>query len=191
MWLGTVRRATYVAGDEPPHAAAITSCTFKRFRVRALARPGVKKAYDELDEKFACLDEVLEARAEAGLSQAEVAARAGQPNRLIARFESAEPKRPPSIATLQKYAKAPGYRVQIRLVKSERGLDSRRSGRAAKSAARRRAWRLRVLIGGLEERPDHFLETRLIATGRERAADFFERDRSAAKLPAALVLPCG
>jgi len=113
--------------------------TLKQFRARALARADVKKAYDELDEEFAFLDEVLKARAEAGLTQAEVAARVGTTQSAIARLESAEPKHSPSIATLQKYAKALGYRVQIRLVKSERGLTSRRSGRAAKTAARRSA----------------------------------------------------
>jgi len=111
--------------------------TFKQFRSRALARPDVRKAYDELDEEFAFLDEVLKARAEAGLTQAEVAARVGTTQSAIARLESAEPKHSPSIATLQKYAKALGYRVQIRLVKSEQGVTSRRSGRATKAAARR------------------------------------------------------
>lgn len=113
--------------------------SLKQFRSRALARPDVRKAYDELDEEFAFLDEVLKARAEAGLTQAEVAARVGTTQSAIARLESAEPKHSPSIATLQKYAKALGYRVQIRLVKGERGVTSRRSGRATKAAARRPA----------------------------------------------------
>ena len=113
--------------------------TLKQFRKRALARPDVKKAYDELDEEFAFLDEVLRARAETGLTQAEVAARVGTTQSAIARLESAEPKHSPSIATLQRYAKALGYRVQIRLVKSEGRRISRRSGRAAKAAARRSA----------------------------------------------------
>lgn len=94
--------------------------TLKRFKARAFARPGVKKAYDDLAEEFAFLDEVLKARAEAGLTQAEVAARVGTTQSAIARLESAEPKHSPSIATLQKYAKALGYKVEIRLVKNER-----------------------------------------------------------------------
>ena len=94
--------------------------TLKQFKARAFARPGVKKAYDDLAEEFAFLDEVLKARAEAGLTQAEVAARVGTTQSAIARLESAEPKHSPSIATLQKYAKALGYKVEIRLVKNER-----------------------------------------------------------------------
>jgi transcriptional regulator with XRE-family HTH domain len=111
----------------------------KQFKARAFARPGVKKAYDELTEEFAFLDEVLKARAEAGLTQAEVAARVGTTQSAIARLESAEPKHSPSIATLQKYAKALGYKVEIRLVKNQRRLTTRSSGRTAKAAVRRSA----------------------------------------------------
>jgi transcriptional regulator with XRE-family HTH domain len=107
-----------------------------QFRRRALARPDVKKAYDELDEEFAFLDEVLKARAEAGLTQAEVAARIGTTQSAIARLESAEPKHSPSIATLQKYAKALGYRVQVRLIKSGRRPKAH-SRPAGKQATRR------------------------------------------------------
>jgi transcriptional regulator with XRE-family HTH domain len=96
----------------------MASTVLKRFRARALAKPGVKEAYEALDEEFAFLDEVLKARAEAGLTQAELAERIGTTQSAIARLESATPKHSPSIATLQKYAKALGYRVQIRLVKS-------------------------------------------------------------------------
>jgi transcriptional regulator with XRE-family HTH domain len=113
--------------------------SLKQFKGRALARADVKKAYDELAEEFAFLDEVLKARIESGLTQAEVAARVGTTQSAIARLESAESKHSPSIATLQKYAKALGYKVEVRLVKEERRLTMRSSGRAAKASARRSA----------------------------------------------------
>jgi transcriptional regulator with XRE-family HTH domain len=109
--------------------------TLKQFKRRALARPEVKAAYDASADEFAFLDEVLRARTESGLTQAEVAARIGTTQSAIARLESAEPKHSPSIATLQKYAKALGYTVQLRLVK-ERRLTSRSSGRVARGASR-------------------------------------------------------
>lgn len=93
---------------------------FKRFRTRAMQRPAVRKAYDELASEFAYLDEVLKARVDAGLTQAEVAARVGTTQSAIARLESAESKHSPSIATLQRYARALGYRVEVRLVKESR-----------------------------------------------------------------------
>ena len=101
--------------------------SLKRFKRRALSRPEVRAAYDASAEEFAFLDEVLKARAESGLTQAEVAERIGTTQSAIARLESAEPKHSPSIATLQKYAKALGYSVQVKLVK-ERRLTTRSSG---------------------------------------------------------------
>jgi transcriptional regulator with XRE-family HTH domain len=103
--------------------------TFKQFKARALRRPGVKKAYDELAEEFSFIDEVLKARAASGLTQAELAARVGTTQSAIARLESGTPKHSPSIVTLQRYARAIGYRLEVKLVK-ERGLTARPKGRA-------------------------------------------------------------
>lgn len=108
--------------------------SLRQFKRRALSRPAVKEAYDAASEEFAFLDEVLRARAEAGLTQAEVAARIGTTQSAIARLESAEPRHSPSIATLQKYAKALGYKVQVKLVKER--TATMRSTRATKAAGR-------------------------------------------------------
>ena len=113
--------------------------SLKQFKRRALSRPGVKAAYDASAEEFAFLDEVLKARTEAGLTQAEVAARIGTTQSAVARLESSEAKHSPSIATLQKYAKALGYTVQVKLVK-ERRLTTRSNGQG-KSVARSGAHR--------------------------------------------------
>jgi transcriptional regulator with XRE-family HTH domain len=77
----------------------------------------VRKAYDALEDEFAFLDEVLKARSEAGLTQAEVAQRVGTTQSAIARLESGARKHSPSIATLQRYARALGYRLEVKLVK--------------------------------------------------------------------------
>lgn len=91
---------------------------FKQFRERALARPGVRKAYDALDQEYSFLDEVLKARASAGLTQAQVAERIGTTQSAIARLESGAGK--PSVATLQRYASALGCRIEIKFVKASR-----------------------------------------------------------------------
>jgi len=96
----------------------MTSADLKRFRTRALRRRSVRAAYAGLEDEFAFLDEVLKARASAGLTQAEVAERVGTTQSAIARLESGARKHSPSIATLQRYARALGYRVQIKLVKA-------------------------------------------------------------------------
>ena len=115
------------------------SSNLKQFKARAFARPKVKKAYDDLAEEFAFLDEVLKARSESGLSQAEVAERVGTTQSAIARLESAAPKHSPSIATLRRYAGALGYKLEIRLVKKERRPMTRSRKRTAKATPRRLA----------------------------------------------------
>ncbi len=49
--------------------------TLKDFKIRALARPDVRRKYEGLREEFEILVEILKARAESGLTQAELAAR--------------------------------------------------------------------------------------------------------------------
>ena len=109
--------------------------TFKQFKTQALSKPDVRKAFDQLSDEFAFLDEVLKARTAAGLTQAEVAARVGTTQSAIARLESPSSRHSPSVNTLQKYATALGFKVEIRLV-PDAGLTRRSSGRA-KNGARR------------------------------------------------------
>jgi transcriptional regulator with XRE-family HTH domain len=92
----------------------------RKFATKALARPGVRRAYAELDDEFQVLDEILKARAASGLTQAQVAARAGTTQSAIARLESGAGRHSPSIATLRRYASAIGYRLEVRLVKGEK-----------------------------------------------------------------------
>jgi len=110
------------------------SKSLKQFKARALARPDVKDEYDRAAEEFEFLDEILKARAAAGLTQADVAARIGTTQSAVARLESADAKHSPSIATLQRYASALGCRLEVRLVKG-RGLTTRSTRTARKRAA--------------------------------------------------------
>ncbi len=107
----------------------------RQFKARALARPEVKREYDRLAEEFEFLDEILKARAAAGLTQADVAARIGTTQSAVARLESPVGKHSPSLATLQRYASALGYRLQLRLVKGQ-GLTTGSTATARKRAAR-------------------------------------------------------
>ena len=107
----------------------------RQFKVRALASPEVKREYDRLAEEFEFLDEILKARAAAGLTQADVAARIGTTQSAVARLESPAGKHSPSLATLQRYASALGYRLQLRLVKGQ-GLTTGSIATARKRAAR-------------------------------------------------------
>lgn len=74
--------------------------------------------WDALKDEFAALDVLLEARRNAGLTQAEVASRMGVSQPALARVEASlgSRKHSPSLATLRKYAEACGKHLEIRLV---------------------------------------------------------------------------
>lgn len=63
--------------------------------------PAFQKAYEALEAKFLLFDELLNARKEAGLTQADVADRMGTKTSAIARLEAGggSKKHSPSIAT--------------------------------------------------------------------------------------------
>jgi len=88
-------------------------------KAKALSRPEVKAAYDEMAPEFALLRQMLKARQKAGLSQADVAERMGTKAPAVTRLESSlgNGKHSPSLATLQKYANAVGYKLQIKFVR--------------------------------------------------------------------------
>ena len=94
------------------------------FRVKELAEkkrasdPAFKQAYDALETEFAALATVLEARREAGVTQAEVALRMGVSQPVLARIESSlgSRKHTPSLNTLKRYAEACGKRLVISMV---------------------------------------------------------------------------
>lgn len=93
--------------------------THKELKSRALEREDVKAEYDSLEEEFSFLDEFLEARSSAGMSQAEVAEKMGTTQSAVARLESGRGKHSPSLSTLRKYAHALGYRIDLKLIKEE------------------------------------------------------------------------
>jgi transcriptional regulator with XRE-family HTH domain len=114
--------------------------THKELKARALERADVKSEYDRLEEEFAFLDEFLKARSSARITQAQVAERIGTTQSAIARLESGKGKHSPSIATLQKYARALGCRLELRLVNAMKthkteGRTKRSTGRAKKQRA--------------------------------------------------------
>lgn len=80
--------------------------------------PALKAEYDAIAEEFELLDEILAARKSAGLTQAQIAERMGTKATAITRMESnlASGQSGPSFATLKKFAKATGKKLQIRFV---------------------------------------------------------------------------
>lgn len=96
-----------VAFDPKAHAAK-----------KRKADPEFRAAYDALEDEFAALGALLNARKDAGLTQADVAARMGVSQPVLARIESSlgSRKHSPSLATLRKYAGACGKKLVIQIV---------------------------------------------------------------------------
>jgi len=84
--------------------------------------PEYMKEYDALEEEFALASQIIGARARAGLSQAELAARMNTSQSAIARLEGGRSR--PSTRTLRKLAEATGSKLRIVL---EPGDDGKRA----------------------------------------------------------------
>jgi len=86
---------------------------------KALRNQTVRAEVARLErEEMPMLDTLLSARASAGLTQADVAARMGTKAPAVARLENAliTGKPSPSLATLSRYARALGKQIEVRLV---------------------------------------------------------------------------
>ena len=75
--------------------------------------PAYRKAYDDLEEEYALINSLIEARTRAQLSQAQLAERMNTTQTAIARLESGGTM--PSTRTLMKFAKATGHKLKITL----------------------------------------------------------------------------
>jgi DNA-binding XRE family transcriptional regulator len=88
----------------------------EKFLNRAKTRDGFQQTYDALGPEYELLDQMLKARARAGLTQEGVAQRMGTTKSAVSRLESAGSKHAPSLLTLKRYAQAVGCDVKIKLV---------------------------------------------------------------------------
>ncbi len=95
--------------------AAKTARTLKAVKARVLRDPAARAQYEALADEFEMARELVAARSQAGLTQAEVAARMGTTQSVIARLEAGQ--RLPSLRTVQRYAEAVGRRAVVRLEK--------------------------------------------------------------------------
>ncbi len=86
------------------------------FLAKASKRKGFTQAYEGLALEYQVANQMLKARARAGLTQDAVAERMGTTKSAISRLESAG-KHAPSLATLARYAQAVGCELQVKLVR--------------------------------------------------------------------------
>ena len=92
--------------------------THEQIVAKLLSRPGVRQEVERIErEEGELLDQLLKARHDAGLTQAQVAERMGTQPPSVARLERAlaTGKHSPSLATLRKYAQACGRTLELRV----------------------------------------------------------------------------
>ena len=87
----------------------------KAFLARARLRKGFSAEYDALELEYQVADQLLRARTRAGLTQDAVAEIMGTTKSAVSRLEAAG-KHAPSLSTLERYARAVGCRLQVKLV---------------------------------------------------------------------------
>ena len=93
-----------------------------KLRQKLLTDPDVKAEYDRLGPIFAVVSEMIEARQAAGLTQADIAARMGTSQSVIARLENA--RHMPTFDMVARYAAAVDRRLDIHLVPSNSRHDT-------------------------------------------------------------------
>lgn len=76
-----------------------------------LGDPAYREAYNELAPEFRLARALIEARANAGLTQAQMAERMQTTQSVVARLESGRAH--PSTRTLERFARAAGVRLKI------------------------------------------------------------------------------
>ena len=84
----------------------------KNLKQRALSNPQVRAEYDQLDDEFTLIDQLLSMRSSAGLTQEQVAERMQTSKSSISRLERGNAI--PSWSTLLKYAQACGFEMRFK-----------------------------------------------------------------------------
>lgn len=88
--------------------------SYRDFLEEQLKDPELKAEYDALEQEFAIIQAMIDARKTAGLTQKQLAERTGIAQADISRLENGNAN--PSLKTLQRLAKGMGMRMQIQFI---------------------------------------------------------------------------
>jgi ribosome-binding protein aMBF1 (putative translation factor) len=87
---------------------------FKKYKEELLESPDIKEKYDELEEEYNLVEEILRKRIERNMTQKDLARKIGTKQSAIARLESG--KYNPTVKFLKKVAKALDSKLRIEFV---------------------------------------------------------------------------
>ncbi len=94
----------------------MTRPTFNDFKRKALQKLEVKREYDTLTATYRLRKHLIEIRIKAGLTQEELAEILHTKKSNISRLESVNSKISQKLSTIEEYAKAVGYEIEINFV---------------------------------------------------------------------------
>jgi len=94
----------------------MTRPSFEDFKKEALIQPGVQAEYERLAPAYELRRKLIEIRLAAGFTQDQMADALKTKKSNISRLENVNSKISPTFSTIERYAKAAGYRLEIKFV---------------------------------------------------------------------------
>ncbi len=91
--------------------------TFTKFKEKALSKLSVNDQYNDLKPAYELRKKLIGIRKKAGLTQEEVATILHTQKSNISRLESASTPNSPKLSTIEQYAHAVGYDVEINFIR--------------------------------------------------------------------------
>ena len=90
--------------------------SLKNFKNKALENSDVVEEYNRLSFAYSLRKQLVTMREDAGFTQEEIAVILDTPKSNISRLENANSKVSPKLSTIEEYAKALGYKLEINFV---------------------------------------------------------------------------
>lgn len=106
--------------------------TLSNFRKKALSKASVKKEYDALSPAYGLRKQLIALRQQAGLTQEQLATALHTQKSNISRLENANSTNSPKLSTIEQYAHAVGYDVEINFVPQKKSHNKLLNKDAAK-----------------------------------------------------------
>ncbi len=94
----------------------MTRPSFEDFKKEALTQPGVKADYKKLAPAYDLRRKLIAIRLAAGFTQEQMADALKTQKSNISRLENLNSKISPTLSTIERYANAAGYRLEINFV---------------------------------------------------------------------------
>lgn len=94
--------------------------TLSQFKKKALTKASVKKEYEALSLAYELRKKLIALRQQAGLTQEQIATILHTQKSNISRLENANSVNSPKLSTIEEYAHAVGYDIEINFVPSHK-----------------------------------------------------------------------